>query len=223
LPINKENLGVSGLTGAGGFFHEQVQFGFAPVGKCRLISAAMNRVMPAKPDQIARIRSLCERGLWPDVLAQTRRWQEETPSDAKAFFYQGVALAASGRFVEAESRYRHALMLDPADFKIWNNLATLLFENLKRPSEGEQCLAQALKLDPGNKLGWANLAGMNGRLGRHTKALDYAERALALDPLMVEAQLHRARAAQLLGRPEILRAACEALARMPPEKFRRTR
>jgi len=182
----------------------------------------MNRVMPAKPNQIARIRSLCERGLWRDVLVQAQQWQAEMPADAKAFFYQGVALAASGRFVEAESSYRRALLLDPDDFKIRNNLATLLFEDLKRPAEGEQCLAQALKLDPGNKLGWANLAGMNGRLGRHVLALDYAERALALDPQMVEAQLHRARAAQLLGRPEILRAACEALAQVPPEKFRRT-
>jgi tetratricopeptide (TPR) repeat protein len=183
----------------------------------------MNRVMPAGPDRVARIRSLCEKGLWRDVLAQAQQWQAETPAAAKAFFYQGVALTAGGRFVEAESSYRRALALDPDDFKIWNNLATLLFENLNRQSEGEQCLAQALKLDPGNKLGWANLAGMNGRLGRHTQALECAERALALDPQMVEAQLHRARAAQLLGRPDILRAACEALAKVPPEKFRRTR
>ncbi len=183
----------------------------------------MNRVMPARPDQVTRIRSLCERGLWREVLAQAQQWQTEVPEDAKAFFYQGVALAASGRFAEAEESYRRALALDPGDFKIWNNLATLLFENLNRQAEGEQCLRQALALDPGNKLGWANLAGMNGHLGRHAQVLECAERALALDPQMVEAQLHRARAAQLLGRPEILRAACEALARVPSENFRRTR
>jgi hypothetical protein len=40
---------------------------------------------------------------------------------------------------------------------------------------------------------------------------------------MVEAHLHRARAAQSLGRPEIVRAASEALAQLPPEKFKRTR
>ena len=183
----------------------------------------MNRVMPARPDQVARIRSLCERGLWRDVLAQARQWQADEPEDAKAFFYQGVALAASGRFVEAERSYRRALALDAEDFKTWNNLAALLFENLNRQAEGEQCLAQALKLDPGNKLGWANLAGMNGHLGRHALVLAYAERALALDPQMVEAQLHRARAAQMLGKKDLLQSACEALARLPPEKFQRTR
>jgi hypothetical protein len=64
---------------------------------------------------------------------------------------------------------------------------------------------------------------MNGQLGRHAQALACAERALTLEPQMVEAQLHRARAAQMLGRTEILRTACESLAALPPEQFRRTR
>jgi hypothetical protein len=40
---------------------------------------------------------------------------------------------------------------------------------------------------------------------------------------MVEAHLHRARAAQMLGRREIVRAVSEALAKLSPEKFRRMR
>ena len=168
-------------------------------------------------------RTLCEQGLWPDVLAFAGQWHAENPADAKALFYQGVALAATGRFSEAETAYRRAVKMDPADFKCWNNLAALLFDRLNRPAEGAQCLVQALKIDPGNKLGWANLASMNGQLGRHARALECAERALALDPEMVEAQLHRARAAQLLGQMEIVRAASEVLAQLPPEEFRRTR
>jgi tetratricopeptide (TPR) repeat protein len=99
----------------------------------------------------------------------------------------------------------------------------LLFGAMNRPAEAAQCLVQALQIDPGNPLGWANLASMNGQLDRHAQALECAERALALDPHMVEAQLHRARAAQSLGKPEIVRAASEALAKLPPEKFRRMR
>jgi tetratricopeptide (TPR) repeat protein len=168
-------------------------------------------------------RSLCEQGLWPEVLAFARKWQVEDPADAKAFFYQGVAQAALGLPAEAEAGYRRALALDAADFKTWNNLAGLLFERLDRPAEGAKCLAQALQIDPGNQLGWANLASMNGQLGRHAQALECAERALALDPQMAQAQLHRARAAQMLGQAETVRAASEALARLPPEKFQRTR
>ena len=180
--------------------------------------------MPTSSNTKARqARALCEQGKWSDVLAFARKWHAENPADAKALFYQGVALAATSHFAEAETAYRHALKLDPADSKCWNNLAAVLFDALNQPAEGAKCLAHALKLDPGNKLGWANLASMNGQLGRHVQARVCAERALDLDPHMVEAHLHRARAAQLLGQTEIVRATAEALAQLPPEKFKRTR
>lgn len=187
------------------------------------MSLPINQSAPVAPNQATQARALCERGLWPEVLVFAQRWQTENPTNARAFYYQGIALAALGRCREAEAGYRLALKLDAADFKTWNNLAALLFDTLNRPEEGAHCLAQALQIDPGNQLGWANLASMNGQLGRHDAALACAERALALDPQLVEAQLHLARAAQALGKAEIVRAASEALARLPAEKFRRTR
>ena len=183
----------------------------------------MNRLATMGPDKTAHARSLCEKGLWPDVLEFAEQWTTESPDEAKAFFYLGVALAAAGRFVEAETAYFRALAMDDGDFKTWNNLAALQFDALNQPVEGVKSLGRAMQIDPGNKLGWANLASMNGQLGRHTQALECAERALALDPHMVEAHLHRARAAQALNRPEIVRAASEALAQIPPEKFRKSR
>lgn len=185
-----------------------------------------NSQMPASSTitpKAQQVRSLCEQGQWPDVQAFAQRWQTEEPAEAKAFFYEGVALTALGRFVEAETAYRRALALDETDFKTWNNLAALLFESLNRPAEGVKNLAQAMQIDPGNKLGWANLASMYGQLGRHALALENAERALALDPEMVEAHLLRGRAAQALGKLEVVRAASEALSRLPPEKFKRAR
>jgi len=166
-------------------------------------------------------RALCEQGRWAETVALAQRWQAETPAEAKAFFFEGVALAALGRFTAAETAYQRALALDAQDFMTWNNLGALLFESLNQPVEGAKCLTQAMQVDPGNKLGWANLASMHGQLGCHAEALECAERALALDPEMVEAQLHRGRAGQGLGKPEIVRAVCEALSRLPPEKFKR--
>jgi tetratricopeptide (TPR) repeat protein len=185
--------------------------------------ARMNQVDHSEADKIVRVRALCEAAQWPEVLAFAEQWQAENPEAAKAFFYRGVALTSLGRLLEAESAYRRALKLDEKDFKIWNNLAALLFGPLNRPTEAAQCLGQALKLEPQNQLGWANLASLNGQLNRHAQALECAERALAIDPQMVEAQLHRARAAQALKKPEIVRAASEALAKLPAEKFRRAR
>jgi tetratricopeptide (TPR) repeat protein len=183
----------------------------------------MKSVTPQAPDPAARARALCEQSRWAELLELALDWQLENPGAARAFFYQGIALAATGRGAEAESSYRRALQLGPGDFKTLNNLAMLLFAALNRPAEGVQCLTQAVASDPGNPLGWANLASMHGQLGRHARALECAERALTLDPQMVEAHLHRGRAALALGRPEIARAASEALAQIPPEKFRRMR
>jgi tetratricopeptide (TPR) repeat protein len=174
-------------------------------------------------EKIKSARELCDKGLWPDALAFARKWHAENPAEAKALFFQGVALAAMGRFVEAETTYRRALKLDAADFKAWNNLAGVLFDSLKKPMDAIRCMERALKLEPGNKLGWSNLASMVGRLGRHEKALEFAGRALALDPQMVEAHLHKAAAAKALGKTEIVQEASRALAAIEAEKFRRAR
>ena len=177
----------------------------------------------AIPDKAAEARSLCEAGDWMRVLTLARQWQAEHPTEAKAHFYEGAARAAQGDFAVAETAYRRALALNSQDFKTWNNLAALLFDALNRPVDGAKCLAQALQIEPQNKLGWANLASMNGQMNRHAQALECAEQALALDPQMPEALLHKARAAQALGKPELVRTASEALAKLPQEKFQRTR
>ena len=178
---------------------------------------------PVAGEKIKAARALCEKGLWPDMLAFAAKWQAENPVDAKAWFYHGAALAATGRLVEAETSYRRALALDGTDVKAWNNLATVLFEGLNRPGEAAACLERALNLEPQNPLAWTNLASLNGQLGRHARALECAERALALEPTLVAAQLHRARAAQFLGRKDVLREASQILATLPPEQFRPAR
>ena len=173
------------------------------------------------PDKSAHARALCDKGLWSEVLAFTKKWHAENPAAADAWFFQGLALAGWGRFAEAETAYRRALTLDAADFKIWNELADLLFERLHRREDGAKCLAQALLHQPDNPTGWTRLARMSSLLGRHAQAQECAERALALDSQSVEAPLQRARAAQALGKREIVRAISEALGKLPAEKFRR--
>jgi tetratricopeptide (TPR) repeat protein len=174
-------------------------------------------------EKIRAARELCDKGLWPDALAFALKWHAEKPVEAKALFFQGVALAATGRFAEAETTYRRALALDAMDFKAWNNLAGILFDSLDKPMDAIRCMERAMKLEPQNKLGWSNLASMVGRLGRHEKALEFADRALALDPNMVDALLHKAAAAKALGKTELVREASLTLAAIEAEKFRRAR
>jgi superkiller protein 3 len=174
-------------------------------------------------EKIQHARALCEQGLWDEVLSYAQKWQVEFPEDSKAFFYAGLGFAGLRQFRQAEAAYRQALKLDDNDVKTWNNLGGILFEYLRRQQDGVHCIEQTLRLNPDNKLGWANLAAMVGRLGQHEKAIAYADRAIALDPHLIEAHLYKAAAARALGKTEIVQEVCETLGKIEPEKFRRAR
>ena len=183
----------------------------------------MTTVGLSTEEKIKTARGLCEQGRWRDVLTFAQQWRAESPRDYRALYYAGLGFSGTNEFSEAEAAYRLALTMETADFKVWNNLAGLLFEKMRREPEGIRCIEEALKVDPRNKLGWLNLASMVGRLGRHDRVLECADRALALDPKLVEAHLHKGRAARALGKKEIVREACTALEGIGPEHFRRTR
>ena len=174
-------------------------------------------------EKAGQARAMCEKELWPKVLAFAQKWREEDPADHRALYYIGLGLNGLGQFSQAEAAYRHALTINPTDVKVWNNLAGLLYEKLQRPSEGVRCLERALKINPDHKLGWSNLATMVGRMGHHRQALIYADRAIALDPNLVEAYLHKAAAARALGQMEVVREICQVLASLEPKYFRRAR
>lgn len=168
-------------------------------------------------------REMCELSLWKEVLAFAQQWHMEDPTDYMALYYIGLGFTGLSQFRKAEAAYRRALAIEPSAVKVWNNLAGLLYEFMQCESEGVRCMEQALKLDPDHKLGWSNLATMVGRLGHHEKAIDYADRAIALDSELVEAHLHKGRAALALGKMEIVQEVCQKLASIKPEKFRRPR
>jgi len=168
-------------------------------------------------------RELCESGTWSKVLAYAQKWREEDPSDHRALYYIGLGLCGLGQFTQAEAAYRHALTINPTDARVWNNLAGLLYEKLQRPAEGVRCLERAVRINPDHKQSWSNLATMVGRMGRHHQAMACANRALALDPKLVEAHLHKASAAKALGKMDVVREVCQVLASLDPEHFRRAR
>jgi len=170
-------------------------------------------------EKVLHARALCEKGSWDQVLAFAQSWHAADPLDHKALFYAGLGFAGRGNFAQAEIAYRQALKLDSTDIKVWNNLGGILFEHLRRPQDGIHCLEQTLKLNPLNKLGWVNLAGMVLKLGMPEKALAHADHALALDPNLIEAWLCKAAAARVLGKTAMVREVCETLAAIKPEDF----
>jgi len=178
--------------------------------------------MEANTEEKARIAGeMCEKGLWRDVLAFAQKWRDENTADYRAHYYLGRSLTGLRKFSQAEQAFRRALAINPTDFEVWNGLAELLYRNLRRPAHGIQCLEQALKINPQHKLGWLNLATLNGRMGYHDQALRCADQALALDRKLVEAHLSRAAAARALGKMDIVQEVCHELGALGPENFRR--
>jgi tetratricopeptide (TPR) repeat protein len=176
---------------------------------------------PGTEDRAKLAGELCEKGLWREMLAFARKWREENAADSRAYYYLGLGLAGLRKFSQAEAAYRYALTLNPGDFEVWNSLAELLYRNLRRQADGIHCLEQALTINPQHKLGWLSLATLNGRMGCHDKALECADRALALDRTFVEAHLSRAAAARALGKMDIVQDVCRELGTLEPEDFRR--
>jgi tetratricopeptide (TPR) repeat protein len=183
----------------------------------------MNPVSDNPEDEALTARRISEAGQWLELLDFAQTWRKNIPEDYRAFYYLGLGHTGLGQFVQAEAAYRRALALDDSDAKVWGNLGELLYEHLKRPADGICCIERSLKLDPSQKLGWTNLACMVGRLGHHHHAITFADRALELDSQCVEAYLFKGAAAQALGKTDLLREICDALAHIPPEKFQRVR
>ena len=49
----------------------------------------------------ARIaRGLCEKGLWPDVLAFAQKWREKEPADYRALYYIGLGLSGIASLIQ---------------------------------------------------------------------------------------------------------------------------
>lgn len=168
-------------------------------------------------------REMCELGLWQEVLAFTQQWHFDQPTDDKALYYMGIGFSGLNQFRKAESAYRRALSINPSAVKVWNNLAGILFEHMNCKMEGIRCMERSLQIDPNHKVGWSNLATMANQMGQYENAIAYADKAIALDSELVEAQLHKGRAALALGRVELVRQVCLTLSGIKPEKFRRTR
>jgi hypothetical protein len=49
---------------------------------------------------------MCEKELWPEVLAFAQKWREKDPSDYQALYYIGLGLSGMGQFAMAETAYR---------------------------------------------------------------------------------------------------------------------
>ncbi|MCE5310811.1 MAG: tetratricopeptide repeat protein, partial [Acidobacteriales bacterium] len=118
-------------------------------------------------------------GAWGDAL-------KLNPSDSRAHYNLGIALAMTGRFSEAIARYERALEINPDFAEVHNNLGVAL----ARTGKVDEAIAhyrKALDLNPEMAEFHTNLGVALVWKGKADEAVAQFERALAANPESVDA------------------------------------
>jgi Flp pilus assembly protein TadD len=116
-----------------------------------------------------RIAALLKQRKPAQAEAACRLILSETPRDAAAIHFLGLARKDAGDFVEGERLIRESIAIEPRNGDFHANLANLL-RRLNRLPDAEQCYREALALIPGNRPARAGLARTLLDLGQHGAA-----------------------------------------------------
>jgi tetratricopeptide (TPR) repeat protein len=132
------------------------------------------------------------------VSALERKLAQSDPAThARAHVEQGEQMLAEGFTLEAEKRFREAVLLDPANAAAHAGLAAALVNG--DPATARTEAATAIRLQPSAEayVVWAQLDLRDNKL---QEASEHVDRALALDPASATAQaLKREVSARLAG------------------------
>ena len=99
----------------------------------------------------------------------------------------GTLKFGSGAYAEAADLYRHAVELDPSDFRLWGNIGDALSAASVDTVEAQEYYREAallaeryLKIRPDDAQGFAQLAWYSANLGDKSKAREMQRKAEAL-------------------------------------------
>lgn len=119
-----------------------------------------------------------------DALEDLERALELNPpaQDAASIHTQrGVALKDLGRFAEAQTALHKASTFPEPHPEVFNLLGFCLFKQ-EQYEDAIQAFSQAIKLDPGQAINYANIGTNLRELGRIDEACEMYAHALELDP-----------------------------------------
>lgn len=110
------------------------------------------------------------------------------PDLFETYYFYGRSCFAQGQYEEAATLFAKASLASPNDFQA-SSLRGLCFNALGRPEEARQALRESLKkaehhlqLHPDDVRAVYLGAGALCRLGENARAMEWSERALAMDP-----------------------------------------
>ena len=153
------------------------------------VAFARTRKSPSTPPQIAPAISLPKKAEHQDdfvTLSPAKdlslRPENEHKADALAHFVEGMSFEESGEIEKALGAYRKVLNVDPGQSELASRVAALLARNEDFP-EAIDVLKDAIKANPNASEPLLQLAFIYANyLKRTDEAIDYANRAIAIDP-----------------------------------------
>ena len=115
------------------------------------------------------------------------REEGQLKAEALAKFVEGASLEENGEMEKALEAYRHVLNVDPGQAELASRVATLLTRQDEFP-EAIDVLKDAIKVNPKAAEPYLQLAFIYSHYLKKTEqAVDYVNRALALDPTNIDA------------------------------------
>jgi len=163
----------------------------------------LHRLEVAQPRKLAdfhRFQALlqAEVGSSTQVVPLFKQRVEEAPGDPRAWHQLGLVYLRYGWVQEALVALSRSLELDPQLASAWADLA-MLQSRMGRWEEAQAMFLRALELRPEHGPFLAMMGEAMIQKGSPKEALEFLDRALAADPLLIRAHEMRARARKDLG------------------------
>lgn len=123
----------------------------------------------------------------------------ETPDRVEGLYIAGCCMRETGNLGTALTLFRRALAMQPAQLNLWMHFAATLHD-LNEWDEARDAYLMVLKTNPKEALAHANIAAGYVQQGQLRKALEWADKALEINPTSHIAHIARGFANLGLGR-----------------------
>ncbi len=147
---------------------------------------------PADPFLLTRYAAmLLKAGQVGDAAIEFGKVAAMLPTDPVAQFNYAVACEDSGDLEQAVVALRRVVELDPEDSLAYNHLGAIYLDR-NDYARAEEALRRAVELNSDSAIANNNLGVVLKKLGRDRDAAHYFDRALAIDPTLVQAKVELA-------------------------------
>lgn len=149
---------------------------------CLIKPGALRRFKPTRDQKLLLADFWFDQGAYRRAHSAYAAVQKESPvgeTDLAALVGRGNVCVRQGRYKEAVSIFRAALVLDPDNSKILNNLAYSMLNDDQELLVALRHATKAAQLSPDNPVILETLGSINLRLGEPLAAAKYLEQAWA--------------------------------------------